>query len=217
MDAMLRSLRLWNRAFDNLERLKPPAIPQSTEVDVDPFASPETPQVPTDEADRPSKPTAERTYHRHSPLDGLEWRVAQGICGTLFTLAEWYLARGSPREANFFAQQAQDFGESLQLPGIIGRAWMRKAEVQLLQGKLGAAWQSLQSANNLLDGVSGLDESNLRRLTGDYHALNFEQTEAHKQYTEGAVLWDNFNRKTQAVLETMRQVNHSGLGIWHLR
>ena len=105
---------------------------------------------------------------RVSTMDDLEWRISEGLLSTLFSLSRVYHLGGSAREAEYFAQQAADIAEELNLPAMVSRALAKKGEVQLQMGKLEEAHASLIRAEELLRGMPGIDTADVRRLKVDY-------------------------------------------------
>ena len=184
---MLQSLRLWNRAVDTLARLNPPPASKSApEPDENPFEmSSLKAALPGSESDQPELSATKKTFKRRPAMDGLEWRITDGLLNTLFALCQAYFARGSPREADYFAQQAQDLAESLNAPAMVSRALTRKGEIQLHQGQLDGGYVSLMRAAELLEDMPGPDAADIRRLRGYYSQLKAMHGDAHELY-EGA-------------------------------
>ncbi|KAH7913084.1 peptidase family C50-domain-containing protein [Hygrophoropsis aurantiaca] len=185
---MMQALRLWNRAVDALARLNPPSNSKASpaEVDDNPF------EAPSAESVKGNKDS----LARHIPArrlikDGLEWRMIEGLLGTLFNLTQAYFARGSSREAEYFAQQALDLAESINSPAAIARALTRKAEIQLLQGQLGAGHENILRAAQLLDGMSGVDTADIQRLKGD---LLGEEEGARQLYEEATTMLEELEK-----------------------
>lgn len=187
-DGLLQSLRLWNRAADTLMRLNPPSTPplRSTD-DANPFQM--TSLKDALPAVKPStspkvQPAPKKPFSRRASMDGLEWRVSEGLLVTLFALSQTYLNRGSAREAEYFAQQAQDLAESLNAPTMISRALAKKGEIQLYQGQLEASYESLMKASELLKNMPGIDNADARRLRGVYNERTAQPIDASGLYEE---------------------------------
>ncbi|KAF8986511.1 peptidase family C50-domain-containing protein [Cyathus striatus] len=159
-EAMHQSLRLWNRAVDNLHRLNPSIKPE-IQPDHDPFDSRDESRKNTSSSGK-----AAATYRR--PKDAFEWRISEGLLVTLFSLNQMYLNRGSPREAEYFAQQAQSLAESLNAPAALGRALAKKGEVSMQLGKLEEGYTYLLSASQALHDIPGIDIMNIYRLQAEY-------------------------------------------------
>ncbi len=87
---------------------------------------------------------------------------------TLFALCDGYAMQGSAREAEFFAQQAEDLAQSLNAPAMMARALIRKAELQLHQEKLEEGQESLAAALQLICDDSGVDLADVHRLRGQF-------------------------------------------------
>jgi separase len=88
---------------------------------------------------------------------------------TLFALSEAYITRGSARDAEYFAQQAQEFALSLNAPAMAARALVWIAEVQLHQGRLQDGYDSLVQAKDMLKDTLNTDCADVRCLHGDYN------------------------------------------------
>lgn len=186
MEARLRSLRLWNRALDNLERLNPPLVSSSS---LDPFSSVAKPSAPMQEI-KSSVKESEAPRNRSLPIDESTWRICRVIWSALLQIADWNFAKGSSREAEYFYQQAQDFAGSIHSPGLIGRALTHQGEIHLLQGRLSSAEEYFCKASQLLDNKLGFGVPNLHRCLGDLHAFKQEQEKALELYNRGIELWD---------------------------
>ncbi|KAI6127502.1 peptidase family C50-domain-containing protein [Pisolithus croceorrhizus] len=82
-----------------------------------------------------------------------------------------FFARGSAREAIYFAQQALDLAQTTKASIVAARALTLRSEVLLGQGELIASKQELAKAAQLLEGLPGVDAADVQRLRGDYEAL----------------------------------------------
>ncbi|GLB42455.1 putative peptidase family C50 [Lyophyllum shimeji] len=173
LDGMLRSLRLWNRATDTLSRLHPsPSNSPPPPAEDNPFQmSSLKDALPTEPSGGPQKelPPPKKTFPRRTSMDGLEWRISEGLLTTLFSLHQLYFNRGSAREAEYFAQQAQDLAESLNAPPMVSRALAKKAEIQLYQAHFDASRECLTKASELLENIPGTENVDVRRLQGVYN------------------------------------------------
>ena len=186
-DGLLQSLRLWNRAVDALMRLIPPPTSSSTITDdANPFQMTSLKDaLPTDKHETsPRDQPVPKTFSRRPSMDALEWQVSEGLLVTLFSLSQAYLNRGSAREAEYFAQQAQDLAESLNAPTMVTRALAKKGEIQLYQGQLEASRESLTKASVLLRNVPGIDNADVRRLRGVYNERTAQPVDASELYEE---------------------------------
>lgn len=123
---------------------------------------------------------------------GLEWRVGEGLLNALFALSHAYLERGSPREAQYFAEQAKDLAESLNAPAGICRALVKNGEVQLFQGLLVEGSAQLEEieqwVNTSVDGDVLADLADLYRLKGDLEQRSSMLVDAQKHYSDGMMV-----------------------------
>lgn len=195
---MLQSLRLWNRAIDTLTRLNPSSdVPPKTTDESNPFqVSSLTDVLPTEQPTGPSKELSppKKTFTRRPSSDGLEWRISEGLLSTLFSLSQAYLNRGSVREAEYFAQQAQDLAESLNAPTMVSRALARKGEIQLYQGHFEVSLESLVKAGELLENTPGIDNVDIRRLRGIYNERMAQHMDANELYEETLNMIEEFDQ-----------------------
>lgn len=185
IEFMLQSLRLWNRAVDTLSRLTPPSA-KTTKATDDPFES--TPQELSSVSDAQPTNRSSSLLAQKRLMDGMEWRMIEGLLSTLLTLTQAYFTRGSSREAEYFAQQALDLAESVNAPAMAARALMRKGEIQLCQRQLDAGRDSLSRATELLQDLPGVDAADMRRLKGYWNCLNEKDHDARGLYEEASAM-----------------------------
>lgn len=190
IDGMLQSLRLWNRAMDTLARLSPPPTSSRTspQSESNPFEMASLkdalPSDGTVARPEPELATPKKIFSRLMSMDGLEWRICDGLLTTLFDLSRAYFIRGSPRESFYFAEQAEELATSLNIPAMMSRALTRKGEVQLHQGQLQDGYENLMHAAELLQDVLGLDSAEIRRLRGYYSQLRATVQDASQLYKD---------------------------------
>ncbi|KAG1748438.1 peptidase family C50-domain-containing protein [Suillus paluster] len=218
LECTLQSLRLWNRAVDTLSRLsQPPAKPTKATDDTNPFEA-----TPTASASDTPSNNHPRSLGQKRLMDGIEWRMVEGLLSTLLTLSHAYFTRGSSREAEYFAQQAQDLAESVNAPTMAARALMRKSEIQLYQRQLDAGRNSLAKAAELLQDLPGVDAADMRRLNGDWNRLNAQAEDARDLYVEASAMlgelegmlasFDGSRRKSSVTLSPQAALATTGQG-----
>ena len=196
LDGMLQSLRLWNRAVDALSRFAPPPTSSKLAGESNPFEMSglkEALPVVCPEAPRLEQPVP-KVFTRRPSMDGLEWRVSEGLLATLFTLSRAYFNRGSAREAEYFAQQAQDMAEALNAPAMMSRALARKGEILLHQGQLEEGYESFMQAEILLHDMSGTDAADIHRLRGEYSQRTTKHKNAEQLYEQATVVLEELDR-----------------------
>jgi separase len=93
----------------------------------------------------------------------------------MFALTEAYYLRGSAREAEYFARQAVELSEQLNIPAVNARALARRGEVQLHMNKLEDACASISRAVELVYDCPGIDAAVVRRLKAEYSARTSEE------------------------------------------
>lgn len=165
IELLLQSLRLWNRAMDNLTRLNPPP-PKPTQDD-NPFdMSALNEALPSEAAPLPD-PTPQTIVPPQRHLDSLGLRISEGLLTVLFNLAQTYLIRGSAKESEFFIKQALDLAQALNAPAILSRALAKQGEIQVRLGDLKAGYEMLVKAGDVLSGVPTIDSIEVVRLTAD--------------------------------------------------
>ncbi|EAU89520.1 cysteine-type endopeptidase [Coprinopsis cinerea okayama7 len=215
LNAMLQSLRLWNRAIDAISRLSKSSKSQASS---NPFESNETPTNtsahPMDTTQTASKSktilaSSTPTNRRGTGAGEFEWRIFQGLLSSLFALADAYLTRGSPRESEYFLKQAKELGEELNLGVVVGRAMTRLSEVLLGMGKLESAQESLEEAARRLgirrDGEEDFSEGDVVEVVDQAEDDDgFEEVEVNKgpvvaalERIENKRLLAKFNEKAE--------------------
>ncbi|KAF8880008.1 hypothetical protein BD779DRAFT_1549966 [Infundibulicybe gibba] len=192
LEGMLQALRLWNRAFDALARLRPATLAPTPSVEDNPFEVSSSSDTGTN-----ATPTT-RDVQRRQGKDGMEWRICEGLLSTLFALNHAYFIRGSVRESEYFLQQAYDLAESLNVPAMMGRAMARKGELQLYQLELKGGLNSVQKAAELLGSVSGIYIADTQRLRGDFHARMAQASDAEQMYRDVLIALENLNHDFKA-------------------
>ncbi|KAI0029237.1 peptidase family C50-domain-containing protein [Vararia minispora EC-137] len=193
LEAMLQSLRLWNRALTSIERFD---VPASAPTESNPF------NTPGNESAGPEKPDgliATRLRQPRAAFKGLEWRIALGLLETLLSLSELYFSRGSPREAEYFAEQAAELAGSINGPAMLGCALARKGEIQLRMGQLQEAYKTLVKAADALGNREGPDLADVHRLYADLHTRDMKDEDAQKLCSEATAMLEDLGRRLSAV------------------
>ncbi|KAG6831576.1 hypothetical protein H0H87_004795 [Tephrocybe sp. NHM501043] len=188
LESMLQALRLWNRASDSLLRLSSPRSSSLAPQDDNPFGMSNLkdalPAVHSKDALSKELSAPKKSFSRRTSMDGLEWRITEGLVATLFSIIEVYVKRGSVREAEYFVQQAQDLAESLNAPILVSRALAKKGEIHLHQGHLETSLECLTTATTLLEKTPGVERIDVRRLHGLYKERVAHIGEATALYEE---------------------------------
>ncbi|KAI0634651.1 peptidase family C50-domain-containing protein [Trametes polyzona] len=189
LEGLLQALRLWNRAVDTLSRLQP-SPPKPAQED-NPFEVPkqsdEDKAVSQVQEPRVLSPQASRAQ---AFLDASSWRLAEGLLSTLLALSQAYAARGSAREAEFFAQQTRDLAQALHAPVMVSRALAQQGELQIQLGQLQAGHATLMEAAALAGHLRGPDAAEIRRLQGRYSQLSADSKGAQVLFEEAMSLLD---------------------------
>ncbi|KAM5541905.1 hypothetical protein V8D89_004634 [Ganoderma adspersum] len=188
LQGLMQALRLWNRAIDAISRLQPSTPKQP--ADDNPFEI--TPKQPEDSKNALQEPRvlSSRASNPEVLLDSSGWRLAEGLLSTLLSLSQAYAARGSAREAEFFALQTKDLAESLHAPVMISRAMAQHGELQIQLGLLQEGHQSLMRAAELVMHLKGPDAAEVRRLQGRYSVLSADSKGARQLFEEATSLLD---------------------------
>ncbi|KAG8959161.1 hypothetical protein FRC03_008372, partial [Tulasnella sp. 419] len=171
----MQALRLWNRAIDALLRLQhnPTATASLPASSSNPFAPSASPSESTSATEPPRQTT------RDSWLDGVQWRLAEGLVGTLFAAGKANYVRGSLKAAEYFIQRANELATSLNSPVLLSRALAREAEKELAIGKFEGGHSLLVQAMFHWEQVPsfiGPDLADLRRLQAN-HSLRIDNAE----------------------------------------
>jgi separase len=187
LNAMLRSLRLWNRAIDALSRLThKPSGPQ----DDNPFDTRDSQPAQPSPAFVPEQPALHGSLSQTSVVDGSEWAVSEGLLLVMFSISQMYLIRGSARESQYFAQQAEEFATTLNAAAMMTKALSNQGELHLHLRQFDQAKASISRATALIESLPGVEAADVRRLDGDYNRLLAQHEEAHKLYSEATSTLD---------------------------
>jgi separase len=196
LDGLVKSIRLWNRAADTLVRLTLASRSQTTMEESEPFRMSRLKEA-LSSGDTLKDPQEQlvvgRNNNRRLTMDGLEWRISEGLLSTLFSLSRVYHLGGSAREAEYFAQQAADIAEELNLPAMVSRALAKKGEVQLQMGKLEEAHANLARAEELLRDMPGIDTADVRRLRADYRQRTTQQENGEQDFAETVTMLEELD------------------------
>ncbi|KAF8831565.1 hypothetical protein HHX47_DHR1000449 [Lentinula edodes] len=222
-DGLLKALRLWNRAFESLGRFQPPA-PKSNSTETeesDPFdissmknalSKSGTPLHSISSQTQP--PSTSRRIgdfsQRRILSTGLEWRIGEGLLNALFSLFHAYLERGSPREAQYFAEQAKELAASVNAPSGMCRAMVKNVEAKIYQGLIAEGSGQFKEIELCVingDGDVHADLAELHRLKGDLDQRDSMVIEAQKHY-EDAI------KVIERVDQTFRLLDGVEFGYW---
>ncbi|EIW51672.1 separase [Trametes versicolor FP-101664 SS1] len=189
LEGLLQALRLWNRAIDTLSRLQP-TTPKPAPED-NPFEVPK-PANPAQAVAQLQEPRVLSPHASRAPsaLDSSGWRLAEGLLCTLLALAQAYAARGSAREAEFFAQQTRELAGALHAPVMVSRALAQLGELQIQMGLLQKGHAALMEAAALVGHLRGPDVAEIRRLQGRYRELSADSKGAQVLFEEATSLLD---------------------------
>lgn len=165
IELLLQSLRLWNRAMDNLLRLNPP--PAKPTQEDNPFDMSSLKQALPSEATPLPDPKPQSIVPPQRHLDSLGLRISEGLFTVLFDLAQAYLIRGSAKESEFFITQALELAQALNAPAMLSRALAKQGEVQVRLGCLKEGYEMLVKAGEVLSGVPTIDSVEVVRLTAE--------------------------------------------------
>ena len=182
LEGRLRALRVFNRAVDIVGRLRvsPTSTTASSTVAEkkgssegglkgDPFGMEDLKSA------LPSSVPLQPESNSSAPRTPLEWTLTTYLITTLLSLSKTYMHRGSPREADYFAERAAEVANGL--GGIAGhnaraRAGTRRAEVKVRCGDFAGAMKVLEAVFEDL-GATATGES-----LGDAVVLNETDTDA---------------------------------------
>jgi separase len=120
-------------------------------------------------------------------LDFTELRVAKGILDTTHALCHAYLARGSPKEADYYAQQASNLAESISADVFTARACLRRADIQLSSGHVDLTQDLLDKAHALLSHATTVDYTDAKRLYGVLSIAQGEDEDAREHFAQAAI------------------------------
>lgn len=192
-------MRLFNRATETLARINPPSTREQAEGN--PFDMTDMKEA-LNSRETLEEPLQQKVITHRATMDGTEWEITDGLLHTLLSLSQAYFTRGCPREAEYFAEQAQALAESVQVPGMISRALARKSEVQIHLGQVEDALENLEKAFGWLESLAGTDAVEIRRLKGDCSHMIEQTTDARTLYEDASNMLRELDGRF-AALETL--------------
>lgn len=171
----VQAMRLATRAVNSISRLAPsPPKPPTSPVAASTFTAPPTNHV-TPLAD--ALPVNERKTGASIPSGvhaGLSWQLLevrstsrslayltdltypQLLLNSIERVAVMHFIRGTPKSADFFAQQAMELAEDVGSANTLARALLLRADVRLQWGKQEEATADLDRVSQLLRSVRSL-------------------------------------------------------------
>ncbi|BGO99409.1 separin protein [Rhodotorula toruloides] len=188
----IQAMRLATRAVNNLSRLASSPKPATPSAAESTFTAPLTDHV-TPLADAP--PINERKTSTTIPSGihaGLSWRLLELLLATIERVALVHFVRGTPKSADYFAQQALDFAEDVGSANGMARALLLRADVRLQWGKQAEAAADLDRVSQLLRSSSTPEAAELLRLQGDLHLRENMRREAQELYLDANRVLDTF-------------------------
>ncbi|GEM07555.1 cysteine-type endopeptidase, separase [Rhodotorula toruloides] len=188
----IQAMRLATRAVNNIARLAPSPKsaasfpPQST------FMAPPTDHV-TPLADAP--PLNERKTVTTIPVGfhaGLSWQLLELLLNAIERVALVHFVRGTPKSADFFAQQAIELAEDVGSANTMARALLLRADVRLQWGKQDEAAADLDQVARLLRSSSTPEAAEVLRLQGDLRLRENMRREAQGMYLKAHSVLETF-------------------------
>ncbi|KAL8280628.1 hypothetical protein RQP46_006951 [Phenoliferia psychrophenolica] len=185
----MQACRLWQRALNNISRLAVAPAPSqdsalSSSRDAFTSSGPTDPKAPL--PDFPTEPTKRSQPARVQwPNTGLAWLLADGLARSMLRIATLHSIRGTPKAAEYFAEQALSFAKDLGSSRLSARALGVRTEVRLHAGKFDEAKEDLEKISAILGPTSSSPEAiEARRLRADLHMRLLSVQEAHQGYLE---------------------------------
>lgn len=178
-----------NKATELLAKLSSPKKPEGPSEDGDPFVMSDLKEslpiiddgvnaLPND-PERKAPQRESRTI-----LGGQEWTVATLLLETMHVLCRLYFIRGSAREAEYFANQAEELSKALHSPVHIVQALLRKSEIYLYLGQVESSEETLDAAFRHLEDPGVLAHVDARWMKGNQLQRRTKFSEAAVEYKE---------------------------------
>ncbi|KAF5368828.1 hypothetical protein D9758_003030 [Tetrapyrgos nigripes] len=197
LQGLLQSLRLWNRAFESLSKLHAPPTSKPSAEESNPFEVSSLRNALPSETQTPQPLQGEQTkkvYNRRPSMNHLEWRISRHLLEAMFTLSQAYLRRGSPREAQYFLEQARDLAEALNASAFFCRAVARNGELQMLQGRLQDGLEEFVQLEEVMRDVSETDVADIYRVRGDLEQRGALVEDANQHYEAALKILEEFDQ-----------------------
>ena len=192
-----------NKATELLSRLSVGKKPEIPPEDSDPFAMSELKEalpVVSDSQQDFTTATVHKSIHRgaRSFTDGQEWRIATMLLETMHALCRLYFIRGSVREAEYFADQAEQLARALQSPIQVVQALLRKSEIHLYLGQIDCSEEEVGEAMRSLSDSEVFAFVDAKWMKGNQLQKRTRIPEAAEEYNKA---W-NIITDTEAAFKT---------------
>ncbi|GAA6027635.1 hypothetical protein JCM8097_007957 [Rhodosporidiobolus ruineniae] len=179
----MQAIRLGTRALNNISRLAP-APPKSTSTDDSAFQAPKMDHVTALADAAPigeKKSSATLAGGAHA---GLSWQLAEALLDSTLRVATLHFLRGTPKSAEFYAQQALDLAEDLGSSRMMARALALRTDVRLHWGRIGQAAEDLDVLDALVAKTTSPEATEARRLQADLHTRANLHSDAYQLYLD---------------------------------
>ncbi|GAA5849620.1 hypothetical protein JCM8547_000513 [Rhodosporidiobolus lusitaniae] len=187
----MQAMRVGTRALNNISRLAPVPTKTSSAATESAFEARPIDHV-TALADAPPINQRKSTTLPGGAQAGLSWQLAESLLDATLRVASLHFLRGTPKSADFYAQQALDLAEDLGSSRMMARALAVRADVRLHWGKFEEADADLDRMVRLVGTASCPEATEARRLRADLHFRASMNPEAYKLYLDAQETLETF-------------------------
>ncbi|GAA5885666.1 hypothetical protein JCM6882_007518 [Rhodosporidiobolus microsporus] len=188
----MQAMRLGTRALNNIARLAPVPAKDSSAGGSAFNAPPTDHKTPLADAAPINQRKGGSTALPGGALAGLSWQLVEALLTSTLRVATLHFTRGTPKSADFYAQQALDLAEDLGSARGMARALALKADVRMHWGKLEEAEADLGRLDGLVGSASCPEATEARRLRADLHHRASLHTEAYQLYLDAQKSLEGF-------------------------
>ncbi|GAA5945755.1 hypothetical protein JCM3775_005840 [Rhodotorula graminis] len=173
----MQAMRLGTRALNNMSRLAPAPVAGAASTDSTFSAPPVDHKTALADAAPINKRKSGTTLPGGAHA-GLSWQLSEGLLDATVRVAKVHFVRGTPKSADFFAQQALNLAEDLASSRQMARALSVQVDVRLHREQLDEAAVKLERIEELLGSTTCPEMAEFRRLQADLHQRAQLQQEA---------------------------------------
>ncbi|GAA5830726.1 hypothetical protein JCM11251_001054 [Rhodosporidiobolus azoricus] len=195
----MQAMRLGTRALNNISRLAPAPLKDSSTTGSTFNAPPPDHKTPLADAAPINHRKASSTALPGGAVAGLSWQLAEALFDSTLRVASLHFTRGTPKSAEFYAQQALDLAEDLGSARCMARALALRADVRMHWTRLEEAEADLSRLDVLVGSASCPEATDARRLRADLHVRASMHTEAYQLYLDAQHSLEAFVSRTTEV------------------
>ena len=192
LNPALQALRVWTRALSNISRLSAKESPITVADAATAFTAPSTGVSKAALPEHAAATGKKYGVSLNGPSAGLSWQLGDALGAAMLRVAALYSLRGTPKSAEWYADQAVEFAADVGSGRLLARAVLARAQVRMLAGRVDDAAIDLTRAQTELGSGTCPEAVEAHRLAAELHLRQRLNAEAHSYYVEAQRSLDGF-------------------------